>query len=244
MYKEILSNNYNIIKTKVEEAARKYNRSPDSIKILAVSKTHKPEVLLQAMSAGINIFAENYAQEFRDKNKKILEMLSTPEYNFNKAPDFDFHFIGHLQSNKVKYLVPFVSTIHTVDSIKLASEINSQAVKNNKIINVLIQINTSNQESKSGIEPEAAETLAENILNFNNIKLLGLMTIGTFSDDETIIRKEFSLLRNTLYNINSKLELNLTELSMGMSHDYEIAISEGATMLRIGTAIFGARKYL
>lgn len=236
----ILLENYNSIKQKISATAKKYNKNIDDIKILSVSKTHDAKVLLQAMSVGIITFAENYAQEFRDKNKKIIELLSNFEPKLNFSPDF--HFIGHLQSNKVKYVAPFVSTIHTVDSIKLAQEINSQAEKNNRTINILLQINTSGQKNKSGTTPESAIALAEDTLTLNNINLIGLMTIGTFSDDEVLIRREFSILRETLKTINSELKINLKELSMGMSHDYEIAISEGATILRIGTAIFGARK--
>ncbi len=122
-------------------------------------------------------------------------------------------------------------------------EISRQAEKHNRTIDILLQINTSGEISKFGCEPDDAVSLAEKVLELPNIKLKGLMTIGTFSDDETIIRKEFRLLRSKLEEINKKLGLNLTELSMGMSHDYEIAIEEGSTMVRIGTAIFGERYY-
>jgi len=235
----ILKNNYEQILKKVSETATNCNRNPNEIKILAVSKTHNFEVIAQAIQAGIPIFAESYAQEFRDKNKFLTNFYENKNL---EIPRFDWHFIGHLQANKVKYLVPFVKTIHTVDTVNLANEINKYAEKFSKNIDVLIQINTSNEKSKSGIEPENCVQIAKNIGQLKNINLVGLMTIGTFSEDEKIIRKEFSLLRNCLAEINFHLGLSLKELSMGMSHDFEIAIEEQATMIRIGTAIFGKRQ--
>ncbi len=237
--KKILEN-FNTIQQKVEAAAQASARKKDEIKILAVSKTHPAEVLLQSLSAGINVFAENYAQEFRDKNKIFRERLEQEEHNL---PTPEIHFIGHLQRNKVKYIVPFVDMLHTIDSIKLAEEVNKQAEKNNLTLDVLLQVNTSDEEAKSGIKPDNVEQLANEVLLLNNLNLKGLMTIGTFSDNEKIIRSEFTLLRKTLETLNKNLGLNLKELSMGMSHDFEIAIDEQATMVRIGTAIFGNRTY-
>ena len=235
-----LSENFNRIKEKVELAAQKNGRKSEEIKVLAVSKTQSAEVLLQALAAGINVFAENYAQEFRDKNILLKELLEQKQYN-SFTPEI--HFIGHLQRNKAKYIVPFVDMLHTIDSIRLAQEIDKQAERNNRKLDVLLQINTSGEEAKSGISPKNAEQLASEILLLNNIELKGLMTIGTFSNDEKTIRGEFSLLRNTLEQLNKNLGVNLKELSMGMTHDFEIAISEQATMVRIGTAIFGERQY-
>ena len=232
------SEHYNLILEKIAETAEKCNRNPNEIKVLAVSKTHTSDVIIQAIQAGIPIFAENYAQEFRDKNKELMNFYESQNL---EIPKFEWHFIGHLQANKVKYLVPFVTTIHTVDSMNLANEINKYAEKNSKIIDVLIQVNTSNEASKSGVEPEDSISIVKNILSLKNINLIGLMTIGTFSEDEKIIRKEFTVLRNCLDEINFQNGLSLKELSMGMSHDFEIAIEEKATMLRIGTAIFGER---
>jgi len=235
---KILKNNYEQILKKVTETALKCNRNPDEIKILAVSKTHNYEIIMQAIQAEIPIFAESYAQEFRDKNKNLISYYQNKNL---ETPKFEWHFIGHLQANKVKYLVPFVKTIHTVDTVNLANEINKYAEKHSKTIDILIQINTSGETSKSGIEPEDCIQIAKNIEHLKNINLIGLMTIGTFSEDEKIIRKEFTLLRNCLAEINFQLGLSLKELSMGMSHDFEIAIEEQATMIRVGTAIFGKR---
>lgn len=233
-----MKNNYLNILERKNAAALKYGRNPDEIKILAVSKTQPYNIIANAVEAGITTFAENYAQEFRDKYKKLIEFYKCD------TPSMDWHFIGHLQTNKIKYVVPFVSTIHTVDSSELAQHIDTFAEKHNKKIDVLIQVNTSEQASKNGIEANACTQLAKLILPLKNINLVGFMTIGTFSDDEKIIRKEFSILRNCLNKTNLKLGTNLSELSMGMSHDFEIAIEEGSTILRIGTGIFGERHYI
>ncbi len=231
-----LQKNYDKIKQGVAETAMACLRNPEDIKVLVVSKTHGADVVLQAMNAGIHLFAENYAQEFRDKYKDLLPHLDDLE----TKPEF--HFIGHLQTNKVKYVVPHVTAIHTVDSSGLAAEIERQAARYGKHIDILLQINTSNQASKSGIEPEETNGLAQEVLKNIHLNLVGLMTIGTFSDDEKVIRTEFSMLRNCLNELNQSLGLNLSQLSMGMSHDYKIAIEEQATMLRIGSAILGSRS--
>ena len=233
--KELLSQNYNSIRDNVNYLATRYNRNPSDIKILAVSKTQNHHTILKGIAAGIPIFAESFAQEFRDKYSELTNFTTN-------NIQCEFHFIGHLQSNKVKYVVPHTSTIHTIDSLSNAKEVSKQALKFNKTINILIQINTSAEPNKSGILPESARTLSKEILLLPNINLLGLMTIGTFSEDEIIIRKEFSMLRESLLDLNKALGINLSELSMGMSHDYDIAIQEQATMIRIGTAIFGERK--
>jgi hypothetical protein len=182
----------------------------------------------------LKYFGENYVTELREKYEQLNAIgVVVPEW----------HFIGHLQSNKVKYIAEFITMIHSVDSLKLAEEIDKRAQQHGRVIDVLIQINTSGEDSKSGIEPEDATELTEQILNLKNLKLKGLMTIGTFTDDESLQRQEFTLLRNTLNSVNEKLGTDLNELSMGMTGDYPVAISEGATMVRIGTAIFGERHY-
>ncbi len=221
------------IKEKIHIKALSCGRRPEEIKVIAVSKTHDTEKIEVAFKAGVEFFGENYVQE----------LVSKYEYFANRGLKPKWHFIGHLQTNKVKYIVPFIDMIHTVDSIRLANEIEKRAENYNKIIDVLIQVNTSGEESKSGCEPYETEELVKYCLSLKHLKVKGLMTIGTFSEDEIIIRSEFQLLRNLLYETNKNLSLNLTELSMGMTHDYEIAIEEGATYLRIGTAIFGQRIY-
>lgn len=232
-YKYIIDN-FNQIRQRVRNKAEEEYRNPGEIRIVAVSKTFSSEVVKAANDLGIFIFGENYAQELRDK----LQFFA------DKTNRIEWHFIGHLQSNKVKYLMPHIRLIHSVDSVELADEINKRAISHNKVQNILMQVNTSGEESKSGVEPEKAQNLAKELLQFPNLNLIGLMTIGTFSDDERISRKEFSMLRNLKTELNQTLGIDkLRELSMGMSHDFEIAIEEGATIVRIGTSIFGNRNY-
>ncbi|HOV93195.1 MAG TPA: YggS family pyridoxal phosphate-dependent enzyme [Candidatus Kapabacteria bacterium] len=227
-----IKRNYTKICKEVANAADKQYRNPGEITIVAVSKTFPPETIEAGILAGIRSFGENYAQELRDKLK----------YFAGKPYQIDWHFIGHLQANKVKYLIPFTKLIHSIDSIEVADEVNKRVEKYNIKQNILMQVNTSGEASKSGCEPEMALELAKSIIKFNNLNLIGLMTIGSLSGDEKLIRGEFSLLRNLKDEINKKLGTHqLTELSMGMSGDYKIAIEEGSTILRIGTAIFGQR---
>ncbi|MBE2188099.1 MAG: YggS family pyridoxal phosphate-dependent enzyme [Desulfobulbaceae bacterium] len=231
---ELLRQRFDIITQNAEKAALGANRDIGDIKIIAVSKIQKFDHVADAVGAGLKYFGENYVAELREKHVQLTEIgVSVPEW----------HFIGHLQTNKVKYIAEFITMIHSVDSLKLAEEIDKRAQQHERVIDVLIQINTSGEESKSGIEPEDAPELAEKILKLKNVKLRGLMTIGTFTDDESLQRQEFKLLRNTLNSVNEKLGTDLKELSMGMTGDYAVAISEGATMVRIGTAIFGERHY-
>lgn len=227
--------NYASVCNKAQKAAEKAGRDFNDILVLPVSKTQNSEILNAAYSQGIHIFGENYAQEFRDKNKELAE-----QYKVSPI----WHFIGHLQTNKVKYLFPFVSLIHTVDSTEVAVEISKHAEKHGMDIEILMQVNTSGEPQKSGIAPEQAEALLENILKTPRICLKGLMTIGSLSDDEITSAKEFRI----LYNLKEKLaaqyrECDFRHLSMGMTHDFHIAIQEGATIVRVGTAIFGARNY-
>lgn len=224
--------NYEEIQERIELYTNKCNRKKSEIEVVAVSKTHPPELLVSAVNAGVKIFGENYAQELRDKHETVC-------YLTKLRPDW--HFIGHLQANKVKYLAPFISMIHSVDSTKLAHEISEYAQKYERHIDILLQVNTSGEESKSGCEPEDAEKLVEEIINISNINLCGLMTIGSFSDKEKVVRKEFSMLKELSLKLNDKFENKLKYLSMGMSGDYHWAIQEGSTHLRIGTAIFGHR---
>lgn len=236
-----IKNNWLKINANVKEAADKAHRDLNDIKIIAVSKTHPADIIQFGAKAGITNIGENYVQELTAKYEELKNSDFFKE-NVIKIPKI--HFIGHLQSNKVKFIIDFVDTIHTVDSVGLASEIQKQCDKINRNIDILLQINTSGEESKSGCEPSEAGNLIENILNFDRLNIKGLMTIGTFSEDESVIRPEFQLLRNLRNKLQEQFpQLNLSELSMGMSHDYPIAIEEGATYVRIGTAIFGYRNY-
>ncbi len=223
------------ININIQNLCTNINRKIDDITILAVSKTHPLNAVICAMTAGMNNFGENYAQELKDK---YIEM---DNLGFKQPL---WHFIGHLQTNKVKYIAPFVEMIHSVDSFSLAQEISKQAIKYNRNIDILLQVNSSGEDSKSGCEPNEIEELAVAVAKLPNINICGLMTIGSFSNDERISRIEFSLLRNLKEQLSVKYpDMNLKHLSMGMTNDYLIAIEEGATIVRIGTAIFGFRDY-
>lgn len=227
--------NWEEVIEKAKDAATDSDRNFDDILVLAVSKTHSWEIVKNALDAGIVSFGENYAQELKDKIAIFNDM---PQYK----PQW--HFIGHLQTNKVKYLAEKVTMIHSVDSFKLAKEIDKQAKKHDRTIDILLQINTSGEESKSGCEPDEVYKLAEESLALENINIKGLMTIGTFSSDERIIRGEFTTLRENLEKLQKEFgKEHFHHLSMGMTHDYDIAIDEGATIVRVGTAVFGQRLY-
>ena len=198
---------------------------PENISLVAVSKTKSENELLQAYDAGQRIFGEN----------KIQEMAST----FEALPkDIQWHMIGHVQTNKVKYIAPFVHMIHAIDSIKLLKEIQKQALKNDRVIECLIQVKISKEETKFGIPSNDLEPLLKYAKSFSNIKIKGLMGMASFTKNKKQIRNEFKLLAN-LFKYHSELQV----LSMGMSGDYLIAIEEGANMIRVGSKIFGERNY-
>ena len=198
---------------------------PERISLVAVSKTKSENELLQAYDAGQRIFGEN----------KIQEMAS----KFEALPkDIQWHMIGHVQTNKVKYMAPFVDMIHAVDSIKLLKEIQKQALKNDRVIKCLIQVRIAKEETKFGIPSNELEPLLKHAKSFSNIKIKGLMGMASFTKNKKQIRNEFKLLAN-LFKYHSDLQV----LSMGMSGDYLIAIEEGANMIRVGSKIFGERNY-
>jgi pyridoxal phosphate enzyme (YggS family) len=230
-----IKRNFDNVKQRVAKAALSCGRNPDEIKIVAVSKSHSVDTVANGITAGIKIFGENYVQEMKEKIKQLeTRNIAQPEW----------HYIGHLQTNKVKYIAPYVSLIHSVDSVHLAEEISKQAKKINKTIDILIQVNTSGEESKSGCQPQETCDIFRIVKDIENINVVGLMTIGSFSDDEFIYRNEFRLLKSMKEQMNEKYpEVNVRHLSMGMTHDFEAAIEEGATIVRIGTAIFGERNY-
>jgi pyridoxal phosphate enzyme (YggS family) len=204
-----------------------------SCKLIAVSKTHPVEKVLEAYEAGQRIFGENKVQEMTAK----FEVL---------PKDIQWHLIGHLQSNKIKYIAPFVALIHSVDSIKLLEEINKQGKKFNRVIPCLLQVHIAQEETKFGFDEKELNDLfsVSTISNFDFIKIEGLMGMATLTEDEDQIRKEFHYLKNLFEQLKSSAtspNVQMNELSMGMSSDYELALEEGSTMVRIGTAIFGSR---
>lgn len=206
---------------------------PPHVTLVAVSKTKPVTDLMEAYHAGQRIFGENKIQEMTDKWEQMPK-------------DIQWHMIGHVQTNKVKYMAPFVSMIHGVDSLKLLQEINKQASKNNRVINCLLQIFIADEESKFGLDENELEEMLQFIQNDNSlqhIKIVGLMGMATFTEDENQIKKEFLHLKsifNTYKNIENS-NLKLETLSMGMSGDYQLAIDCGSTMVRIGSSIFGTR---
>jgi len=220
---------------RISEAASSCNRETESIRIVAVTKTVPAERIREAIESGISIIGENYIRDAREK------------YPLLSSHPVAWHFIGHLQTNKAKYAVKMFDLIHSVDSVKLAHELDIQAKKVNKVQNILIQVNIGKEETKAGINEEDAPDLVNEISRFKNIFLKGLMVIPPFFDDPERVRPYFSALRDLRDRIRSSLysgqvnNIAMDELSMGMSGDFETAIEEGATLVRIGTAIFGER---
>ncbi len=218
------------IHDRIEKACRKAGRNPGEVRLVAVSKVKPAEQVEEAFHAGQKLFGESYVQEFRDKEPLVT------------AP-VQWHFIGGLQSNKVKYLRGKVTMIHSVDRLSLAKEVSSQWGKIDQTANILLQVNVGDEASKSGCAPEELENLVKTVARLPHLKVCGLMCLPPHSDDPEQVRPFFRQLRNLAKQVD-KLQLPgvaMSELSMGMSGDFEVAVEEGATLVRIGTAIFGAR---
>lgn len=212
---------------RIERSAKKAGRNPEEIKLVAVSKTVEIGRIKEAIDAGVTILGENYVQEAQKKIEEIGRSIS-------------WHFIGHLQSNKAKYAIRLFDMIHSVDSIPLAEELNRRAEKEGRAIDVMIEINLSGETTKFGAEEEKAFGLARKIVDLKNLSLVGLMTMPPYFEDPELSRPYYIRLRE-LKEKMVKEGIQLKELSMGMSDDFEVAIEEGATYVRVGTAIFGAR---
>lgn len=225
-----IADNYRLIAERVSRTAVECGRDPGSVRIVAVSKTHPADAIAEAQTGGAIIFGENKVQEAKEKFPLL-------------KGTFEFHLVGHLQSNKAKEAVRMFDLIHSIDSFSTAQKVDREAAAAGKKQRILVQVNTSGEDSKSGIHPDEAEKLCGDISSLGNLSLEGLMTIGPLSDDEKRIRESFILLAGLRNSIETELGIKLPELSMGMSGDYEIAISEGATLVRIGSAIFGNRTY-
>jgi pyridoxal phosphate enzyme (YggS family) len=205
----------------------------NKVQLIAVSKTKPNQAILDLHQLGQKDFGENYVQELVDKAATLPK-------------DIHWHFIGHLQSNKVKYIAPFVFLIHGVDSEKLLIEINKQAQKHNRIIDVLLQMHIASEETKFGFDELTLLELIQSgrLTNYSNIRLRGLMGMASFSDDTVLIQNEFSSLKHTYNKAEALLHTShFDQLSMGMSSDYKLAIEQGSTMVRIGSLLFGARVY-
>ncbi len=221
--------NYKEICYNIENAKAKYRKSGDIVRLMAVTKTVAPEKINYAASLGAKLLGENRVQEFLSKKDQYAE-------------DTEVHFIGHLQTNKVKYIINDVTLIQSVDSLKLAGEINRQAAKNGRTADILIEINIGDEQSKSGVAAQGVMALAEEISQLENVRVKGLMAIPPIGSGEDVFEKMNGIF---LRMREEKLERGSMDiLSMGMSGDYELAIKHGSNLVRIGTGLFGARKYM
>ncbi len=214
-----------------ENIKRIKSEIPSQIKLVVVTKTHPSEKILEAYNAGHKIFGENKVQELVKKQSELPK-------------DIEWHLIGHLQTNKVKQIVPFVSLIHSVDSLKLLSEINKQAEKINRVVDCLLQIHIAQEETKFGLSFEEAKEIlnSKEFSEMKNVCVVGLMGMATLTENENQIRKEFQTLK-TFFDKLKDQDPRLKTLSMGMSSDYKIAIEEGSNLVRVGSLIFGERDY-
>lgn len=216
----------------ISENIKKYKEAlGDNVTLVAISKTKPNSDLLEAYEAGQRVFGENKIQEMTEKWEALPK-------------DIQWHMVGHVQRNKVKYMAPFVSLIHAVDSLKLLKEIDKEAKKNERVISCLLQIKIAEEESKFGLDAEEAKEIlaSEEFSALKNIKVKGLMGMATFSDDEAKVKGEFDYLKS-VYEDFKKDHPNFEVLSMGMSGDYKLALTCGSNMVRIGSAIFGERNY-
>lgn len=230
---ETISHNLKIIHKRIESACNRIGRDPKEVRLLLATKTVDSERIKFALQQGESLVGENKVQELQQKCEAIA--VCNPEV----------HFIGHLQTNKIKDVIKWASCIESIDRLELAKKLHNRLVFENKTMDVYIQVNTSYEESKFGVSPEKALDLIEEVSQLATINIKGLMTIGLFSSDPEKVRKCFQLLK-TIQSEATELNLprvSLLELSMGMSGDLEIAIEEGATIIRVGTAIFGERIY-
>ena len=208
---------------------------PSNVTLIAVSKTKPVSDLQEAYDAGQRIFGENKALEMRDKHQALPD-------------DIQWHFIGHLQTNKIKYIAPFVTLIHAIDSLSLLESVNKEAAKNNRVIDCLLQFHIAQEETKFGLDLEEARAMleSESYKKLKNINICGVMGMATFTDNAAQVRNEFKSLKNIFETLKENYFVgneSFMEISMGMSDDYPIAIEEGATMVRVGSKIFGARNY-
>jgi pyridoxal phosphate enzyme (YggS family) len=227
-----LEERFRQVRRRIQQAAERAGRLPSSVRLVTVSKTQPAALVRAAINAGATILGENYIQEARDKFNAFVDSPAS------------WHFIGHLQSNKAKYAVRMFDLIHTVDSAKLAVELDRQAARVGKVQQVLLQVNISGEATKSGTGESGLIPLVEEICRLANLKIRGLMTMPPFFDAPERARSYFAALRGLRDRIQDRFagDLDFRELSMGMTGDFEVAIEEGATLVRIGTALFGERS--
>ena len=229
---DYISENIKSIREKIDNAAQKAGRDPKDVLLLAVSKTVDVPRIKAAVAEGLDELGENHVQEIMEKYESM-------------GPDVKWHMIGHLQTNKVKYIIDKVKLIHSVESLKLAEEINKQAKKHGLVMDILVEINMAKEESKYGIMPEDAPAFIESLSSLENIRVRGLMTVAPNVENGEENRVYFRNMKKLLVDINAKNinNINMDVLSMGMTGDYITAVEEGATIVRVGTGIFGKRNY-
>ncbi|MCX6133346.1 MAG: YggS family pyridoxal phosphate-dependent enzyme [Ignavibacteriales bacterium] len=229
----MLTENAEIVRNRIREVCSRCGRKPEDVLLLAVSKTFGIDRISEAINAGLFDFGENYAQEFVEKCSQVNDERVR------------WHFIGHLQSNKVKYIADHVHLIHSLDNDRLAEELQKRAEKSGRPFDVLVEVHTTDEATKFGIPPRETLDLVKRIARFGHVRVQGLMTMGPFSDDPGDSRPSFQQLRELRDRIGREgiENVSMRHLSMGMTHDYEVAIEEGSTIVRIGTAIFGERTY-
>lgn len=228
----MLSDNLHEVQENIRKACERSGRNPEDVTLIAVSKTKPVSDIEQIYAAGIREFGENKVQEMNDKQKVL-------------PGDINWHMIGHLQRNKVKYIVDNVAMIHSVDSVRLAEEISKEAVKKNVAVDILVEVNVAKEESKFGLYTEDVRQFVEQISKLPGINIKGLMTSAPFVDNPEDNRQYFKKLKDLSVDINAKNidNVHMDFLSMGMTNDYVVAVEEGATHVRVGTAIFGHRDY-
>ena len=228
----MLARNLQQVNTNIERACAAAGRTPDEVTLVAVSKTKPVSMLQEAYDAGARVFGENKVQEIMDKYDQL-------------PSDIQWHMIGHLQRNKVKYIIDKVAMIHSVDSFRLAQTIEQEAAKKNLVMPVLLEVNVAEEDTKFGLKVDEVLPLLEEISSFSHIQVKGLMTIAPFVENPEENRKVFRTLKKLSVDIGAKNINNVTMsvLSMGMTGDYQVAIEEGSTMVRVGTGIFGERNY-
>jgi len=222
------------VRERMDQAARRVGRNPEEITLMAVSKTFPPQPIREAYKAGLRVFGENRVQEFTGKSDALRDLAGA-----------EWHLIGHLQSNKANKAAELFSAVDSIDSVKLAEKLNAAAERLGKTLSVLIEVNVGGEEAKSGIDPQSHEldAILESASQFHNLNVRGLMTIPPFTDDPEGARPYFRQLRELRDRISARRlpRIEMAILSMGMSHDFEIAIAEGSTCVRVGTGIFGER---
>ena len=228
----MLKENLELVQNKIDMACAKAGRNVEDITLIAVSKTKPLADIEELITCGCTEFGENKVQELVDKYENVSTKVN-------------WHLIGHLQTNKVKYIVDKVSLIHSVDSLKLAKEIEKEAIKKNVCVDILVQVNVANEDTKFGLDTSQVLQLVEDISLLSHVKIKGLMTIAPYVENPEDNRGYFKELKQLLLDIKSKNidNVDMSILSMGMTNDYEVAIEEGATMVRVGTGIFGERNY-